>query len=310
MRSGSKLPDFLIIGAAKSGTTSLFYYLREHPSIFLPAAKELNFFSYDPAQDELLLGPGQGPGDRDATVWTPSLPEYQEWFSTRGARQIAGEASVSYLYSPISASRIKSFMPEAKLIAVLRDPVERAWSNYCHMVRDGREQLSFMEALRQEEKRIEERWEFSWHYKRLGLYGEQLARFFRAFPSENIRIFLFKDLIRDTGSVVHDILSFLGVDTTYDLEVETVHNSSGAVRSELLARFVNRPNVFTRMMRKVIPLSVGHRVMEMLRRINLEDTKPKIPSKARAYLADYYVEDVKVTGQLLERDLSHWISLQ
>jgi len=295
------LPDFLIIGAAKSGTTSLFYQLRDHPEIFCPPVKELNFFS----QGDEGLRPGSGPGDPQATIWVDSVDSYVGQFQEKQEHQVAGEASVSYLYSPVSARNIKQIVPNARLIMVLRDPVERAWSNYCHMVRDGRESLDFKEALSQEDERIEADWEFSWHYKNLGLYGGQLSRFLDHFPRERLKVFLFRELKADTAGVVQRIFRFLGVDPAYETEVQNRHNRSGAVRSQLLARLINRPNVLTNVVRKVIPLSIGHRIMETLRTLNMEG-KPSMPLETRSQLENFYAADIERTERLLDIDLSHW----
>ena len=104
-------PDFLIIGAARSGTTSLFYYLSQHPDLFLPNEKELNYFSYEPAEPINLVGPGTGPGDNYSTCWTTSQCEYLKHFRKRRFGQLCGEASVSYLYSPITAERLAELCP-------------------------------------------------------------------------------------------------------------------------------------------------------------------------------------------------------
>jgi hypothetical protein len=299
----SALPDFLVIGAAKSGTTSLFYNLRDHPEVFCPPVKELNYFS----QGEEGLTPGRGPGDQQATTWTESRDAYASYFQGRENETVVGEASVSYLYSPVSAARIHESIPDVKLIAVLRDPVERAWSNYCHMVRDGREPLDFLDALDAEEERIAEGWEFSWHYRRLGLYGEQLERYFDRFSRSQIKIFRFMDLKADTSGIVREIFSLLGVDPSYEPDADRQHNQSGQVRSSLVARFMNRPNLLTSLARKIIPLELGHQIMEALRHMNMKE-KPEIPDEAASHLADFYAYDTRRTEQLTGLDLSHWTS--
>lgn len=297
----NRSPDFLIIGAAKSGTTSLFYQLRNHPDVFCPSIKELNYFSYG----EGGLSPGCGPGDQQATTWTRDRATYREYFEERKDETVAGEASVSYLYSPISAARLRELHPNVKLIVVLRDPVDRAWSNYCHMVRDGRESFDFQKALDIEEQRIEEGWEFSWHYRNLGLYSEQLERYFDRFPRSQISVFRFVDLKKNTTGVVSEVFSFLDVDPTYNPDVDQQHNRSGKVRSDLLARLVNRPNVITSLARKVIPLEVGHKIMETLRQANMKE-KPPIPDEVSNSLSNFYADDVIRTRELTGLDLSHW----
>jgi len=293
MTNSKTRPDFLIIGAAKSGTTSLFYQLRDHPEIFCPSIKEQNYF----CQGEDGLEPGTGPGDQQATHWTESADAYQEAFEPCRSNQIAGEASVSYLYSPVTAQNIRSFAPDAHLFCILRNPVDRAWSNYRHMVRDGREPLSFEEALDAEEERIEKGWEFSWHYKSLGCYGQQIERFTKVFPSDQLHFFHFDELKEDTASVVEDVYRTLEVDLTYTPTVAEQHNRSGKVKSAFLARFINRPNILTNLARKVIPLKIGHQVMEWLRSVNMTEN-PEMPARCRARLEDFYEEEMKRTTAL------------
>ncbi len=302
------LPDFLIIGAARSATTSLFYYLKKHPDIFLPDEKELNFFSYDPSDQSALVRPGRGPGDRIATHWTENYEGYAENFVGRRSGQITGEASVSYLYSPITADRLAQICPQVKLIAILRHPVDRAWSQYLRLVRDRRESLAFSDALRAEEERIAQGWECFWHYRNMGYYGEQLARFYGRFPKCNIRVCLYEDFAGDPSHVVPELLTFLRVNPDVDLPIEAEHERSGEVKSALLARIANRPGLLRRAIRRAVPRDFGHKAMEVVRRVNLKQGKPQMPAEVQQELLRSYTEDIKRTADILGRDLSHWLS--
>ena len=302
----SKLPNFLIIGAAKSGTTSLFYYLKRHPYIFFPSIKELNFFSYDPGDLTALVRPGIGPGDRYATEWTGSLTKYQLHFLNHKPPQLAGEASVSYLYSPLTPQNLGKLIPDVKLIVMLRNPVERAWSHYLHMVRDGREELSFDEALKAERERIDKGWEFSWHYCNMGFYGQQLSLFLERFPRDSLKVVMFDDFKANPLRTTNEVLEFLGLPADYPLETKGSHNKSGLVRSKLLARLLNRPTAARLWVKRMVPQSLGHAAMERLRQMNLQSGKAEMPTELRIKLQACYLDDINYVEELIGRDLSAW----
>lgn len=200
-----RLPTFLVIGAQKAGTTALYAYLRWHPAISGPAWKEVSFF--------------------DRHFWR-GLRWYQGQFPLRTSRRLVavGEASPSYLFHPLAPQRVAALLPGVKLIAILRDPVERAYSHYQHEVSLGREPLSFEDALAAEEERIAgevERmsvnpryfsrawWDHT--YAARGLYAEQLERWFAVFPRRQLLVLTNDDLAERTEETYHRTLEFLGV---------------------------------------------------------------------------------------------------
>lgn len=198
------LPSFLILGAQKAGTTALFAYLREHPDVTGPAWKEVSFFDRHYAR-----------GER----W------YRGNFPLRGRRAAAvGEASPSYLFHPLAPERVHALIPHARLIALLRNPVDRAFSHYQHEVALGRESLSFEDALEREEERLSGEVErltadpayFShpwWNhtYTSRGLYAEQLERWLAVFPREQLLVLLTDELAEDPGGTYRRVLDFVGV---------------------------------------------------------------------------------------------------
>lgn len=298
------LPTFVIVGAAKAGTTTLFYALKRHPEVFVPEVKEPNFFSYDP---DGLVRPGSGPGDRHATHWTTSSADYRRLFAGRRPGQATGEASVSYLYSPVAAERIRAASPQAKIIALLREPSERAWSQYLHMVRDGRETLSFAEALAGEEARIAQGWEFGWHYRSMGLYADAVERLYRHFPGDRVRLYRFDDLMQDPAATLADVLAFLGLRDDVALDPGARHNRSGEVRSKLLARVFNRPSRLRSALRDALPSGFAHAMMEAVRRLNMKEGKPAMPASVRAELRRFYRHDIERVQRRSGLDLSRWL---
>ncbi|MCB0213147.1 MAG: sulfotransferase domain-containing protein [Anaerolineae bacterium] len=201
------LPDFIIIGAMKSGTSSLFHYLTQHPGIKASATKEIHFFDWQYNKGE---------------TW------YRAFFPYEGRRRgdfLTGEATPYYLFCPHTPQRIHTLIPHVKLIALLRNPTERAISHYFHSVRVGREKLPLLEALQAEEERIEEAWNAIQHsmssnsspltwftYKRRGLYIEQLQRYWRYFGREQILVESSEAFFQDPNATLSRVFDFLGVE--------------------------------------------------------------------------------------------------
>src|SRR5215472_6955488 len=168
------LPNFLVLGTAKAGTSSLYAYLKQHPEVYLSPKTELNFFAHEGKDLNF-----RGPGDPDY-VWDDSIiatyEEYCKQFDTVDKESAVGEVSTHNLYSPQAAAKIKHYVPNAKMIAILRNPADRAFSAFSHMVRDRREETDdFRCALSREQHRIRNNWEPLWHYKAMGFYGAQLS---------------------------------------------------------------------------------------------------------------------------------------
>jgi hypothetical protein len=217
-------PNFMIIGAAKAGTTSLYHYLRQHPQIYMTPTKETNYFAL--AGHPLNYS---GPGDQDyITRFSITTPEgYAAQFADVREERAIGEASPLYLYDAQTPARLKAAVPDVRLIAVLREPVTRAYSAFSHLIRDGREPAtSFADALALEEERITAGWEHIWHYVRMGRYAEQLRRYQALFAPEQLRVYLHDDLLHRPAWVMQDLLSFLEVDPSALPDQSVRHNVS------------------------------------------------------------------------------------
>jgi len=218
----NKLPNFLIIGAAKCGTTALYHYLDQHPEVFLSPIKETNFFALK--DKELSFN---GPGDSNITHIRSitSITEYKNQFINVTAEKAVGEICPSYLYFEDAPKNIKEHIPKVKIIAILREPVARAFSAWVHLTRDGREHLSFEEALSDEPRRIKENWAEIWHYKEESKYYDQLKRYYDSFPKENIKVFIYEEFKANPLKTYSEICSFIAVDTSFIPETGTQHNT-------------------------------------------------------------------------------------
>jgi hypothetical protein len=205
------LPDFLLIGAPKCGTSALHRALQGHPQLFLPEVKEPKFFLTDGPP------PSSGGGPGDVQTWGEHVwrrADYEALFDPAppGARR--GEGTVFYLYDTDAQKRIRDLVPDALLVAVLRDPVERAHSNWSHLREAGLEpEADFLTACRLEPQRRADGWAHFWHYVAAGRYGEQVENLFSLFPREQVLLVRYGSL-RDAPVLTADrVCAFLGVET-------------------------------------------------------------------------------------------------
>ncbi len=301
-----RLPNVLIIGAAKAGTTSLYHYLRQHPGVFMPAVKEPRFFAY--ADDPPAM---KGPGDartNEAAGAVYTLDAYRELFGDATTESAIGEASPNYLYSESAPRRIRAHVPDARLIAILRNPVERAYSHFLHLVRSGREPLrDFGAALDAEPDRIAAGWEWSWHYQRMGFYGAQIARYLEHVDRDQLTVYLFEDFKADPVALTQDIFRTLDVDDAFVPNTSMRYEKSGVPKSDRFQQFLLDPDHWIRRLsRYVIPEAVRERLLVRMKNVNLE--KPPLELTVRERLIDTYRDDVLRLQDLIGRDLSTWLT--
>lgn len=298
------MPNFLIIGAAKSGTSALYHYIRRHPEIYMSPRKETHFFAFENSNPAT-----SGPGDTIPGAIT-HLDEYKKLFENVRDEKIIGEASPTYIYLPKACNRIKFHIPDVRMVAILRNPVDRAYSAYMHLIRDGRESISdFDQALKKEQERIAANWGPIWHYKRGGLYYEQVKRYYESFDKDRLRIFLYEDLDSNPHKVLKDLFNYLGVSDLWMPDVSVRPNVSGVPKSTHLHTLMHtlflKPNLLKSVSRKVIPEQIRWRVTTQMRTMNMAK-RPMAPD-VRTRLKEFFREDVQNLSQLIGRNLSHWL---
>jgi hypothetical protein len=294
-----KLPTFIIIGAARSGTTSLYEYARQHPDVYVSPVKEPNFFAVEGDQVRY-----RGPGEEELR-WITDLSGYMELFRGARAERAIGEASPLYLYSPKAPGRIRHYAPDVRLAAILRNPVERAYSAFSYLRERGSEpHQSFVEALDAEDQRVAQNWSHIWHYRRMGFYYEQLSRYYEGFDGKQIRIFLFEDLEADPGRVVRQLFEHIGVDPSFEPETSVRRNVSGEPRHVLLAP-VLKPNRLTTRLRPLVIKTLDPLVARVKERALV---KPPMPEPAALRLTALYKADVERLAHLIGRDLGAWLT--
>lgn len=300
------MPNTFIIGAAKSGTTSLYEYLRQHPDAFMSPTKEPRYFAYAESPPP-MAGPGDETSNREAGA-VYSLDAYRQLFTDATTESVIGEASPVYLYDEDAPRLIREHCPDATLIALLRNPIERAYSHFLHLVRSGREPLrNFEAALEAEDERVASGWEWSWHYRRMGFYHEQLSRYLTYFPPEQLHVFLFDELKADAVGLAQEVYRVLDIDASFEPREGPRRRTTGFPKSEWLQQFIHdADHPIRRWVRPVIPESVRERVLTTVKNANLE--KPPMSDAARRRLARTYRADVERLESLIERDLSDWLA--
>lgn len=298
-----RLPDFLLIGAAKSGTTALFYYLGQHPGVYPCPVREPSFFALEGHTLHFA-----GPGDR-ATVGTHAVTDlaaYGALFEGAAPGQVAGEVSPLYLYDAAAPARIKAHIPQAKLIVILRNPVERAYASYLHLRRDGREPCNrFEEALSREQVRIASGWEHLWHYVAMGRYATQLQRYLSVFDPAQLLLIRYDEFQAAPAAVVQQCFEFLGVDAGFAPSFARRPNRSGEPRSRLVQRVVGGQGRMKQMARW-LPEGLRGRLLDRVQRLNL--ARPAMDSRARRSLEEAYQDEIHQLQELTGWDLSDWLT--
>lgn len=286
-------PNFFIVGASKAGTTSAWAYLRKHPQIFLPRMKEPSYFVSAP----------QPPG-LESYYCTANLTVYRELYKNAAGYKAIGDASTAYLWDREVAARLHAVAPQARIVILLRDPVERAYSQYCMLGRANMDPLPFAEAVHRDnsESVNSNYWWNDWIYVERGLYYEQVRRYIELFGREQVGIFFFEDLAKDPLSVMQAICRHIGVDPALldPSGFDRAHNASLVPRSKWLYD----------LLRFAVPHGLRRAILPIAAREWLQTTslfyrrdKPPIDAKTARYLQSIYEPDLCRLEELLGRKL-------
>ena len=298
----NNLPNFLIVGAAKSGTSSLHNYLNQHPDIFMPTfnkdgmkVKEPRFFITDLVEKRLHNG-----------IWT--WEEYQSLFAEVKNEKAIGESTVLYLYYyKLAIKNIKQYIgDDVKIIIMLRNPTERAFSAYTHVARGVKENLSFEKALVVENKRLINDVSLTpmVMYKDMGLYHDMVKAYLESF--KHVHIIMYKDFQDDAGKVVDETLNFLGVFNKAKLDTVLRHNVGGkSWRGPLLKQFFMRDNFIKRGLRCIFSKVLRKEFRTFLESFLKEKAKP-INQKTKENLLTFFKDDISKLEELLNTNLNHW----
>ena len=293
-------PNFIVIGAMKSATTSLYTYLKQHPEIFMTKIKEPMFFNhYKQNLDYKVLG--------SKSKKLTTLEDYWLMFENVSSEKAIGEASPAYIYNKKAPQLIKENLQNVRIIAILRQPVDRAYSNYLHVLRADKENSnSFEESIEKEKERINEKWSPLYHYIEKGYYSHQLQRYYDLFPSEKIKVYLFEDIIKSPKETLKDIFKFLEVDENVEIDTSNKSNVSGIPKGILgfvlkKMRFYNLMPKFT--ISEYLPSRLLHFIFK-----SVYKEPEKLSAEFRKELTHkYYKEEIPKLEKLIGRDLSKWL---
>ncbi|MDP9301465.1 MAG: sulfotransferase [Actinomycetota bacterium] len=290
------LPNFIVIGAAKAGTTALHWYLADHPQVFMTSVKETNYFAFGLDDEDRLLY-----GDPELHHFPiRSLEEYERSFDGAGEAVAIGEASPIYLEAPRSAARIAEVIPGARIVCGIREPVDRAYSDHLMYLRSRGRRLDPARDLTPSA---------AWaapdsHWMQISRYYEPLRRYFDVFPRQQIHVFLFDDLKKDQAGVVRDLYRFLGVDPDFRPDFDTPHNIGGMPSSMLVEKVLTSGRL-----KRALDPWVPKRAADLARRIRTRNMRraPALPPELKAVLQESFRDDIDKTSGLIGRDLSSWL---
>jgi hypothetical protein len=295
-----KLPTFLIVGVQKAGTTSIYNYLKQHPQIYMSPVKETNFLEKDwqKADPEIL---------KKYPKQITTFEQYCQLFEAVTNEIAIGEASPNYLFHyESSAPLIQRYVPHAQLIAILRNPAERAYSDHLMHIRDGIGDRSLSDQIK-----------YSVHKSfiiRKGFYYTPLKHYFDTFGREQVQVYLYDDLCRSPVDFVQNIYRSIGVDDSFSPDVSLKSQVAKIPKNKLVNNLLQKQNPVRKsiasVLKSVLPLEARQRVRTQIIELNSQ-SKDKLYFQAedRKQLMEIYREDILKLQDLIQRDLSPWLSI-
>ncbi|MCW2546431.1 MAG: sulfotransferase [Mycobacterium sp.] len=298
------LPDFLVVGAPKAGTTALHVALAGHPQLCLSDIKEPKYFLVD--------GPpptGGGPGDAKTYseyVWRRE--DYEKLWDHAGPDQLRGESTTLYLQDPQAHVRIHRTVPKVKLIAVLRDPVDRAHSNWSHLRSAGLEPIAdFPRACMLGERRGADGWGPFWRYLEIGRYGAQLEHLYSVFPREQVLVLLYRELREQPIRALDRVCSFLGIETGHLKELPS-ENVTAQVSEGLLNSALHKTVQRVESWRGIAPAPVRHATTSLAVKLLQRDqrTRQSLTFEERCLLLPHFSDDLDRLERITGQSFAHW----
>jgi hypothetical protein len=301
------LPDFFIIGAPKAGTTALHAALSEHPGLFMSPVKEPKFFLCDGRPPPVAGGPGDAHSYRE---WMWDRARYERMFDQAPPGTQRGESTPLYLANAQALSRIRAAIPAARLIVVLRDPVDRAYSNWAHLWSDGLEpEGDFLRACAKEPERKAAGWAPFWRYLETGRYGAQLQALLAVFPRDQVHLIRYLSLVDEPEATLDSVCRFLGVEAGVISDIPA-RNVGGYVQPDLTTRVLQSAFRAGASLGRHFPPQVWRKASVPLQWLiqRSPQHRPELGQDERARLIDYFADDIDVVEQLTGWDLDTWRS--
>lgn len=302
-------PNFFIVGVSKAGTTSLYNYLNQHPQIFMSPIKEPNYFSKDlkeikgnliyniPWSKDLRSFFNGTSSKVHSHVWIQEQNQYRLLFKNVTTEMAIGEASPSYLQSMVASREIKTFNPSAKIIILLRDPIERAFSHYLMDLRLNEINIktTFLQAVKSYPRLLDR-----------GLYYKKVKRYIDIFLQENIKIYLYSELKNNKHVLLEDLFRFLGVDSHFKVNVNKIYNKAVMPRFSFVNVFLSKNSHLRRLINRYL-VFLPHQLRQLLSTLFItEKNVQKLTKEDKIQLFQFYQKDIYKLTKLINLDLSHW----
>lgn len=296
--------DFFCVGVAKAGTTTLHDLLGQQRGICLPKRKETNYFSFGLKGRPGFTGPLDNSGVNEPTITT--FDDYVDDFDHQ-LGDLRGEICPSYVLDG-AANNIHDHNPDAKIIILLREPVSRAYSNYQHLVRDGREYGSFEDALADETRRIEQGWEWFWGLKRNSFYADFVQQYFDMFGQDNVMVIFFEDFVKDQAFHLKEVMAFVGLDPNSAIMGEQLSsNSSGVVSGKwrFLHKALLSEGLLNSTLRSLLPEGLRRKMGALFKKFST--VKGGVSAQTREQLLREFSSDLKQLNSLVGGRVSEWM---
>jgi hypothetical protein len=283
MGNSMTLPNFLVIGVTKAGTTSIHHYLRQHPDIYLPSVKEPRFLGFDPEHPDSL-----------AKFPIRSLTEYERLFAGAERERAIGEASPQYFHNERALANIHSLLDDPRMIISFRNPVERAYSGYLMGLREGTWKTSFASFVKENPNRMAR-----------GRYAPHLRRYLNVFPRKQFLFIKFEDFRQNPANAMKDMFSFLNVDASYRPDVSVIKNKGGVPRLGVIG-----PMLKAQSLRKVFRMCIPASARAPFKRIEALTVTQAAPMEMslRVELQEYYAKDMEELKELTGLETSSWLN--
>ena len=295
-----KKPNFIIAGFPKCGTTSLHHYLDEHPEIYMPTQKELHFFTCN-----ILSKLNKGPNDAIVKrTQINSSEKYLNFYKSVRNEIAIGDASPSYINYPSQFKKIKEYLNDPKVIIILRDPIDRAYSNYLHLKREHRETLTFKEAIFREDQRKINKYSDFWYYKFNSTYYDKIIKAKETFS--NVLILTSEELSNNSDATLKNVYKFLEVDDTFKLKRKVNNfNKGGHFKENIFTKIIFQPSTLKNIIKKFIKPTPFLKII-ISKIANIFSKKPqKIDDESLKYLKKYFRKEVEKL-ETLNIDTSKW----
>jgi Sulfotransferase family len=301
-------PNFFIVGAGKAGTTSLYRYLKQHPQIYMSPIKEPSYFASEVRVEN--LSPAfrrhvrrQSVGMSNPLGWLVlDGDDYQRLFADVKDEIAIGEATPTYLWSETAAANIHARVPHARIILMLRDPAERAFSQYLHQLAEGLTRYTFREQIEKSARGGNRELSILHPFLEIGLYYQQVKRYLAVFPREQMRIYWYEEAWRQPARLLKDIFEFLQVDAAFQPDFSERILERRAPRFKVLG-YLRQSGVWQSVKGRIPP-----RLRATLRALTFQHGKTlTMDPKDREYLIAYYRRDIRNLAALLDKDLSAWL---